>query len=315
MDELDAAILREVCREQVLLWGGGDTRLTTSLVAERLKVDRTTVWSRLRAWREAGFLVRQEVIPNPSLFGAGVAAGDIQVGDPRRKGEAVERLQLVDGVLAGFDQVGPFVLLVYALESRAALDRCTRLVGTLPGVDEVSMCVPLRFPASTVEPTRADWGMLRALRASEGTSLDTVAKEVGVSRRTLTRRYQRLLDGNALWSFPVLDFTRYTDAVMARFVAILSGAGSSKRFLRLCRSGLPQMVWSVPFQPPAGVEEAPDEWAEVFCHLRSAGEVEDVRRWVLGQPAVTGVEVYYPRAWFVAGSWFDERIEARLERA
>ena len=312
VDELDAAILREMFRGRMFLWGGGDPRLGTTELASRLGVDRTTVWSRLKAWKEERFLIRQEIVPNPSLFGAGVAGGDIRVDDPRRKSQVLDALQLVDGVLSGLDQVGPYVLLLYALESETALNRCTRLIRQLPNVDEVSTCIPFEPPRSELEPTASDWRILRAFRKSPDRPFAIVAKEAGVGARTLTRRYGELLNANAIWSFPVLDFSHYRGAVMARFVVVLSGPGETPSLINACQRGLRQMVWSEAVADASPTMAADAPWVDVYCHLTSAGEVEEVHRWLLGLPFVKAVEVYFPRSWFVVTSWFDERIQHRI---
>lgn len=308
MDDLDAAILREMFRERVLLWGGHDPRLGTRDVADRLGVDRTTVWSRMRDWKEGGFLVRQEVLPNPSLFGAGIAAGEVRVDDPRRKAQAIEDLQLVDGVLSGLDLVGPYILVVYALESERALDRCTRLVAKLPSVDEVETCVPFEPPRSEIQPTARDWRILQALRRSPERPLTEIADDVGISRRTLTRRYGELLDANALWSFPVFDFSRYGGAVMARFTVLLTAPEALPPFVNSCQTGLPQMVWRMTSHDVAPTAQGEHAWADVFCHLHAAGEVESVQKWLLDLPSVQAADVFFPKEWFVTSAWFDERI-------
>lgn len=314
MDDLDAAILRELRREQVLLWGGTDHRLSNREIADRLGVDRTTVWARLKAWREEGFLVRQEIMPNPALFGAGVAGGDIQVRDPRRKPEVVEDLKRVDGVLAGFDLVGPYIVMEYAMESQAALDRCTEVVGKLDGVDEVSSCVPLGPPDSGIELTPRDWRIVEALREDPGRSLAEVAKAVGVTRRTLNRRYNQLLEADAVWPFLVFDYSHYRDAVLARFVTVLGRPGQTPAFVNACRQGLDQMVWRVALEEIRPTSEAATPWVDVFCHLSSAAEVETVKAWLLDLPHVEDVEVFFPKSWFVVEDWFDQRLEARVEQ-
>jgi len=308
MDRLDAAILREMYRGRVLLWGGGDPRLATPDLARRLGVDRSTVWSRLKAWREAGFLVRQEVVPNPSLFGAGLAGGDVRVDDPRRKGEVLEALALVDGVLAGVDQVGPYVLLLYAQESEAALGRCTRLVGKLPGVDAVSLCIPFEPPASALAPTAADWRILASLRTHAEASLADVARTAGVSRRTLDRRYRELLASRAIWTFPVLDFTRYRGAVLARFVVLLENAATTPGFLNRCRRELPSLVWWDAMLEASPRQALAHPWVDLYCHLEAVADVEALTLSLLAAPGVRAVETYFPKAWFVVPSWFDERI-------
>lgn len=315
MDSLDAAILRELRREQVLLWGGMDHRLSNREIADRLDVDRTTVWARLKAWREEGFLVRQEIMPNPALFGAGVAGGDIQVRDPRRKPEVVDKLKLVDGVLAGFDLVGPYIVMEYAMESQSALDRCTDLVAKLDGVDEVSMCIPLGPPTSSLEPTPRDWRIIHALREDPDRPLADVAETLGLSRRTLSRRYNQLLEADAVWPFPVFDYSNYRDAVLARFVVVLSRQGETPAFVNACLRELDDMVWRVALEEIKPDAETDTPWVDIFCHLPSAAETEDVRAWLLDLPHVEDVEIFFPKSWFVASDWFDERIEARLHKA
>lgn len=313
MDALDASILREMWRGQSLIWGGLDPRLGAPQIAERIGVDRTTVWSRLKAWREEGFLVRQEVVPNPGLFGAGVAVGDIIVEDPLERDAVLDALQLVDGVLCGLDQVGETTLLVYALESQPALERCRRLVGQLPGVDEVSMCLPFEPPTTDLEPSRTDWRLLAALRELPGQPLHEVADHAGISRRTLTRRYGELLDANAIWSFPALDFTCYRDAVMARFVVLLPGQAEVPGFVNACQRDLEAMVWWDAMEEISNQVELDEAWVDVYCHLSSAAQVEEVERWLLGLDHVSGVETFFPRSWFVVAPWFDERIATKLK--
>ncbi len=313
MDQLDADILRELCRGRVLLWGGGDPRLGMTEIADRVGVDRTTVWSRLKGWREDGFLRHQEVVPNPGLFGAGMAGGAVRVEDPRRKADALDAIQLVDGVLAGFDQVGPYVIVQYAVETRSALTRCTRLLEQLPTVDEVSMCVPFETPQSTLEPTPRDWRILDALRAAPDRPLKDVAKDLGVSRSTLTRRYRELLEANAIWSFPVLDFTNYRGAVMARFLVTPTEPARSADLVNACQRELDEMVWWMSLEDLTPTEEDLTPWVDVYCHLDAAAAVEEVQTWLLDLPMVDEVEVFFPRTWYVVDAWFDERIERELQ--
>lgn len=82
-----------------------------------------------------------------------------------------------------------------------------------------------------------------------------------------------------------------------------------------CRSELDGALWLDSLDRAAPGHGKPYTWVDVFCHLPSAGETERVRTWLLDQPDVQEVECYFPRAWHVVTDWFDERIEARLEKA
>ncbi len=313
MDELDAAIFRELHRERAFLWGGIDPRLGTTELADRLDVDRTTVWSRLKAWEENGFLMRQEVVPNPGLFKAGIAVGALRIDDPRLKEEVFESLELVDGVLCWLDQVGPWVLLACARETADSLDRCTRLIEELRGVDEVRECIPFTPPKSRTEPTTRDWRIVAKLRETPDLPLAKIAEDVGVSRRTFTRRYGKLLEAQAVWSVPAFDFSRYEGATLARFSATLSEGADTAHLMNRCRKEVEGALWIDSLDRVAPGHTYPYTWVDVFCHLPSVGETEQIQMWLMDQPDVQSVECFFPRAWHVVTDWFDERIQARMK--
>lgn len=315
MDELDAAIFREMNRERAYFWGGLDPRVGTSEIARRVGVNRTTVWARLKAWQEDGFLVRQEVGPNPMLFGAGVAGGSLRVDDVASKEAVIAAMALVDGVLCWIDHVGEWIGLGYANESRLALDRCTRLLAELPGVAEVTPCVPYRAPESTIRPTARDWRILAALRSPPGRPLDEVAADAGVSGRTLARRYAQLLEARALWSFPVVDFTRYRGAAMARFVVTLAAGADTRALTRAAAKEVPGLVMAEALDQLVPTNPAVRPWVDIYCHLAAPGEAESVHAWLAARPQVEAVETFFPKAWGVVSSWFEERIERALKQA
>lgn len=315
MDDLDAGIFRELHRDRTFLWGGIDPRIGATELADRLDVDRTTVWSRLKAWEADGFLLGQEVVPNSKLFGAGIGGGAFRVDDPRNKDEVFASLELVDGVLTWLDQVGPWVLLGCARESAKSLERCTRLIGELPGVAEVAECLPFLPPESEIEPTARDWRIIAALREDPKRPLAEVAEEVGVSRRTLTRRYGQLLEAQAVWSFPTFDFSRYRGATLARFAVVLPPGADTAGLINRCRDELDGALWLDSLDMAAPGHDYPYTWVDAFCHLSSAGETEPVQVWLMDQPDVEEVMTFFPRRWHMVADWFDERIEAQLRKA
>ena len=72
------------------------------------------------------------------------------------------------------------------------------------------------------------------------------------------------------------------------------------------------MVWWEALEDLAPTAAKVEPWVDVYCHLSTAAEAEDVQRWILDHDQVADVEVYFPRRWFVVPAWFDERIAARM---
>lgn len=305
VDRLDAAILREMAREKVMWWGSLDPRVSTSRIAKGVGVDRGTVARHLAAWKREGFLLDYALIPNPQLFGAGVGGTTLRVEDSRRKAEIFKDLGLIEGAFMALDHFGPWVVFGVTNWSLPALSRLRQLLASLRGVDEVEECVPFPVPRPTVEPTPLDWRIIEVLRAAPMGSLAAAARKVGVNVRTLSRRYERLVRGKALWFTPVLDFSRYHRAVAPRVLVSAEGPARLPAIVRAVREGPGQLIW---LETRVGIDGQESASLDAMVHCDALGVVEDVRQVLLATPGVRGVEVVLPTRLYLYPAWFDERV-------
>ncbi len=314
MDALDLGILRELTRDQVLWFGNLDPRLSAAEIARRLHVDRGTVGARLHAWERSGFLQGHEVIPSPALFGAGFAGGSLRVEDLAAKPRLLEDLGLVAGVVSSVDHVGPWISLLYVFETEDGLDRARRLLLRLPGVGEATPCVPFRAPRPTVTPTPLDWRILRAFRKGTRRPVADIAKDAGVSGRTLARRGEALVLGRAVWYLPLLDFGRYTKGMFVRFLVALRSADPGHRLAGGISALLPGLIRVADASAAADAKEPGPPLLDALACVASVGQSEDFQTALAALPGVAEVEVLFPRQFRLYPSWFDERISAILAR-
>jgi DNA-binding Lrp family transcriptional regulator len=314
VDGLDLGILRELSRDQVLWFGRLDPRISAAEIARRIHVDRGTVSARLRAWQRTGFLRGHEVVPSPLLFEAGFAGGSVLVDDITAKPRLLADLGLLPGVVGAVDHLGPWIALLYVFESPESLERSRQLLLRLPGVREATPCVPFRAPRPSVEPSALDWRILQALRSAPTSSLESTARTVGISAKTLARRLDRLIHGRAVWYLPLLDFTQYTKATVARFLVVIKPGHDPDSAADLLRRRIPGIAYLV--NASASVDAPPDTppMIDVGVHLASVGQGEDLQATILSMPAVQEVEVLFPRRFHMYPAWFDERIRAAVER-
>ena len=150
-------------------------------------------------WKESGLLRRYDVWLNPALIGWVGAAVNIRVDHPRVKSTLFSRLEMVDGAVMAMEFLGEWVTLALVAPDPASLERRVALVRGLAGVKEVEP--PILWPV--LEPRRAltplDIRIVRALRERPTATLSEAAHAVGISTRTMTRRYSALIDGWAVW--------------------------------------------------------------------------------------------------------------------
>jgi len=315
MDRLDVGILRELSRDQIVWFGSLDPRLSAAEIARRLRVDRSTVSSRLHAWERSGFLVGHEIVPSPLLFGSRIAGGNLRVAALAEKQRILEDLALVPGVISAVDHVGEWLALLFAFESRTELERHRKLLSRVSGVGEVSPCVPFRAPEPEVTPTSLDWRVLRALGAAPRRPLRAVARSVPLSSKTLARRLERLVRARAIWYLPLLDFSRYTKSTVTRFVVVLRPDADASHAAEAAAKIVPELTHLTDSTTLVETGQPVPAMLDIIAHLESVGQAEDIQAALRGIDSVQEAEILFPRRFYLYRNWFDERTEATISRS
>jgi DNA-binding Lrp family transcriptional regulator len=315
MDPLDVGILRELSRDQVVWFGRLDPRLSAAEIARRLRVDRATVGSRLRAWERQGFLRGHEVVPSPLVFDAGIAGGNLRVEQLSRKPRILEDLSLIPGLISAVDHNGDWVALLYAFSRTEELHRSRRLIERLSGVGEVTPCVPFVAPVPTMVPTRLDFRILDDLKSGPRRTFAEIARSVHVSPKSLVRRMEQMARGRAVWYLPILDFTRYSKAVVARYVVLLKPGGNPTPIADRVARQLPGVTYLFDSSLLTSAEAPLPPMLDIGVHLDSIGQAEDVQREIGSLDGVEEVELLFPRRFYLYRTWFDDHIRASLDRS
>ncbi|MGI0151505.1 MAG: AsnC family protein [Thermoplasmata archaeon] len=280
-------IFREMYRGGGVSVAGVDPRLNASRIASRRGVSRAKVAGRLREWAEYGLLQRYDVWPNPALLGRIGFTLDIRVADRFLKEELLERLAWIDGIVAGTDFFGDWITTQYLLRAPEEIRRCTQLVRGLSGVAEVGEPIPW----APLEPARAlsplDRRIVRVLRAFPKDALSEVARRVGVSTRTMTSRYGRLVEDRAVWFVPVFDFRALTQPVVSVSLTFSDGSQHGPAS-RAYRKAYPQ---SLELVRPGFGPVLPPNVAVFFTIIPSSARFEELERLARNLPGVQSTEI------------------------
>jgi DNA-binding Lrp family transcriptional regulator len=204
LDELDVRIFRAILTGN--LSAPFSTRLRASLeeVAQRLHADDMTVRNRLKRFQEEGFVSGWILLPNPSLFGYRMTVVIVDAS-PGPKDDMLNELKLVHGVVAILDFQGDSIGLVLLHDSEQTLSRTVELISRITHAENITR-IHVKFPASLWSRlTDTDWAIIRNLEKDALKPYVQVAKELGVTPRTVKNRLQRLERQNALVLHPTLD--------------------------------------------------------------------------------------------------------------
>ena len=303
-EPLDIDILREMYRTGRVTVAGIDPRLNVSRIARRLHTSRTRVARRLRMWSESGFIQRYDVWPNPALLHLTGWTVNVRVTDRLDKPEFFRRLGAVDGAVSAVEFLGDWMSVQFVAPGEETGKRRVELLRHLKGVAEVETPFPWRplEPKGVLSPL--DLRILKALRDRPKGTLTEIARRVGVSTRTMTTRYGRLIENWAVWFVPVFDFTQLPLPLVNLNVWFEPGASSA----RLVETVMRQYPWTLEF---GWGEFGPPDWQDfktLFVTLPSIGAIEDLERLARSVPGTKDVEAIVMLRTHSFSGWLDEML-------
>jgi DNA-binding Lrp family transcriptional regulator len=309
-ETLDIDILREMYREGAIDFTGVDPRLNATRIARELGVRRARVSARLKAWRDSGLLRRYDVWVNPALFGWQGAGVNIRVHHPRAKADLFSRLAALEGAVSGVEFLGEWITFGVVTPDAGALERTLKIIRGLAGVREVDVPVPWRMLPPKRELSPLDIRIVRALRENPTALLSTTADQVGISTRTMTRRYANLVENRDVWFHPSFDFRAFSSPVVLLAVT-LRPETDRRSILRRIQTEYPL---SLAFR---GMPERPGPDVGGLLGLvmpSSAAHLEEVEQYVASIEGVEELEANVVVRLHSFPDWFDRHLEALAQR-
>lgn len=207
MDELDVRIFRALTTEHEK--PAFFTPLKTSLreIARRLQVDDVTVRNRYRRLQETGILSGWKVLPNPNLFGYRMLSMLIDTPPKSPKDDMIRKLKLVHGVVGIYDTHGDSLGMSLLYDTDQSLSKTIELISRITNAENIVQ-VHVAFPGARVERlTDTDWAIISSLGEDASKSYVQVAKELGLTPRTIKNRLLKLELNRALIIGPTLSLS------------------------------------------------------------------------------------------------------------
>jgi DNA-binding Lrp family transcriptional regulator len=281
--------------------------LRPSFLAKRLGVEPETVKAHLARLEGAGFVRFYQVYPNFRHFGLESAAYLFRVPDDDRKAQAIERIQPIDGLVEVHNFLGPEMCVEVAFRVDHDLNKKLRLIGDFTGDAD-----PIRFydrdtPAVHRPLGRLDWRILKALRYRARRPLSEVAGDIGVSVRTVRRRFDRMLREGSMFIVPAVDPSKAPGTILFELLFYTTPDADSSTLQRVLRTYEDRYLYHY----------APSSTAlgnfDVLLAAGTAGEVEELRQRGRLIPGISKVVALVFRGWSEYTDWIDAAIDERLK--
>jgi DNA-binding Lrp family transcriptional regulator len=197
LDELDIRIQRELTQGTQVGLAWGEINPSYRLLGKRLGVSRETIRKRVEEMSRSGFLRVFPVQVNPALLGLRMGALSVETPGGGSRVELRDKLALIDGMLIIADHVGGLLGLIFYYEDERSLEKKIQLISRICSATRYKF-TSIPYPRCSVALTPGDWKIVAALQRRRVRRPTEIARELGISTRTLKRRTKRMIDGMAI---------------------------------------------------------------------------------------------------------------------
>jgi DNA-binding Lrp family transcriptional regulator len=306
MDSLDLKIVREMGFRP---YGSRPQNLEAfkpSYLAKCTGVEPETVKARLARMEKSGFIRFYQVYPNFRHLGLQGSAYLFSVPDDDQKAEAIQKVEPIDGLVEIHNFLGPEMCVDMSHRGPEDLSRKLRLLAEFTGDAAPERIYERHMPSVERTLTRLDWRILKALRYKGRRPLAEVADEVGVSPRTIRRRFDRMAVEGSFFVVPAIDPGKAPGILLYELLFHLNPDASDSVFGQVLRLLDERYLYHyVPSSKALGN-------FDILLYAESSGETEEVRQKVRSLPGIAKVTALVFRAWREYTGWIDGAIEERI---
>ena len=199
MDRVDVGIIRWFLQGQQTVPFRAEVKPMVKTLSKRLGVTGETVRNRVRRMFDSGVLNGVTLQPNPTLLGMKTSAFGMYVPSSVSRPELIRKIGLIEGCQLSVSHIDGLVGVVFMHEGGESLERKVKLMQGLAGVkDGFLTAVP--FPPCELELTQTDWKLMAALRPDASLSYSELSAKLGISKKTVKRRVERMVSGGAVFT-------------------------------------------------------------------------------------------------------------------
>lgn len=302
MDSLDALILRELGMEPFFAWPRRHAGFRLSDVARRLGRNLEFVKDRVGRMDAQGVIRGYRLFPNLRHLGLRFTVHRWPapfVPDEDR----LSRLGAVDGVVTVIWSLDSSLCIEFASADAAERARRLELIASLldlPG--QPSLLYERPFPPVPRRLTSLDWRIVRALEPDARRLPADVAKEVGVTAKTVRARFDAMWREGSVDRYVEVDFGRLSGIIPFQ-LCVWCAPGAEERVLRHLDDRY--LAHARPADAYAGL------LVRVFAH--TPAEVQAIVREVLALGGVERAEAFVATGAYVNRRWLPELLERQPE--
>lgn len=281
--------------------------LKPSNIAQEVGTSVVTAKERIARMEEIGVIAGYQVYPNFRHLGMGARGYFFRVHAEGRKREVVEEMSGLDGLLELHDFHGSGVCADFAFHGANELTTKLAYLSRHSGDLNPQRFYDRHMPAVQQRLSTLDWRILQALRGRARRPLAEVAEAVGISGRTVKRRYETMAREGSFFVVPMLNPAKAEGLILFELLFYLHQPTNAATINAILREFDERRVYTYrPASPELGN-------FDMLLFAKSSEEVERLRQRAAAIPGVAKAEAWLFQGFFDHGAWIDEALAQRAD--
>ena len=233
MDPIDFKIVQEL---------DSNSRDSFSKIAHACGIAPRTVHRRVVNMQRSGFIRSFDTILEPSTLDFGEAICDVQIQLSATSEEVRNRIQKLPNVNEIITLVGGTSVVYVYYRNPAELESVLAQISETPGVADVQYELSPRAEEQSNKLSRQSWLLVRSLNHNSRRELVSIAREAGLSPRTVQRQIRWLQSTHAVRFGVDIDVSKAADLLIYVLVVRLQLGIAKHKILEQLRREIPT-VW------------------------------------------------------------------------
>jgi DNA-binding Lrp family transcriptional regulator len=281
-----------------------NVRESYSSIAKRIGVNEETVRKRIKRQEKMGTIQGWRTMIHPSLLGLVDGYLDLEVGDVASKDRVISQLKLLEGVIVITSFEGPGLFIMFLSEPGEAFSRKSRLISSMCNSPKPEQGLSSFIPPCDVQFSPTDWRIIWSIKDDPRKNLSEIAKEAGVTTRTVNRRLTYVTEGRALTLMGLPNFRR-TAGTTGNFLILCSNSDKKTSVEERILVRFPNIAF--------GSGNRNGLMFNIF--FSNLSEAEEANKWIENLEGVQYVRMRIMKDMILVLDWLDEQIKKHLQNS
>lgn len=247
------------------------------------------------------------LLVNPAFFGCRMADVMIEVQSESSKADIIRKLKLVREIIGMANFYGKALRIFIMYNGDESRSRTVELISRITTAERITQPRMALPRSETKHLTETDVAIIRALSKDARKSSILVAKELGLSAKTVRKRVDRLRNENTIFTLPILNIGGIAGLIPVYLSYAYSNNGAKASVDSAILSHFDANYLTGSFSDP--------DIGHVMPSASTIADVQKFMEWAKSQPGIASARVDIPTDTLMFPEKLIELLELRDEKA